>query len=146
MKADRVAGKYGLTFHHLGLAVRKADTAEAFLSNLGYRVGTMIYDPLQNVHVCFCEHPSMPSIEIICPGDGKSPIDRYLQEHKEGLVYHMCFSARDLSASISELKTDPQVMAIFWAEPKEALLFGGRKIAFGVINGVGLIELLAENL
>jgi Glyoxalase/Bleomycin resistance protein/Dioxygenase superfamily len=146
MNADRFADKYGLTFHHLGLAVSKADTAETFLSNVGYRIGPTVYDPIQNVHVCLCEHPGMPSIEIICPGPGKSPIDRYLQEHKEGLVYHICFAARDLTASIAELKSDPQIKAIFWAEPQEAVLFGGRKIAFGVINGLGLIELLAEQL
>jgi catechol 2,3-dioxygenase-like lactoylglutathione lyase family enzyme len=145
MNADHFADKYGLTFHHLGLAVRKADTAEAFLSNLGYRIGTTVYDPLQNVHVCLCEHPRMPSIEVICPGPGKSPIDRYLQEYKEGLVYHICFAAKDLTASIAELKADPQVKAIFWAEPQQAILFGGRKITFAIINGVGLIELLAEN-
>jgi len=146
MKADRFADKYGLTFHHLGLAVPKADTAAAFLSNLGYRVGPTVYDSIQNVHVCLCEHPGMPSIEIICPGPGKSPIDRYLQDHKAGLVYHMCFAAKDLRASISELKADPQIKAIFWAEPREAILFGGRKIAFGIINGLGLIELIAENV
>ena len=145
MQADRFADKYGLTFHHLGLAVRNADTAEAFLSNLGYRVGPTLYDPIQNVHVSLCEHADMPSIEIICPGPGTSPIDRYLQKYKDGLVYHICFAARDLTASILELKADPQIKAIFWAEPQEAILFGGRKIAFGIINGVGLIELLAEH-
>jgi hypothetical protein len=146
MKADRFTDKYGLTFHHLGLAVPNADIAAAFLSNLGYRVGPTVYDPIQNVHLHLCELPGMPSIEIICPGPGKSPIDRYLQEHKEGLVYHMCFAAKDLSASISKLKADPQIKAIFWAEPQAAILFGGRKIAFGIINGVGLIELLAEHI
>jgi glyoxalase/bleomycin resistance protein/dioxygenase superfamily protein len=146
MTADRLAGKYGLTFHHLGLAVRQTDTAAAFLANLGYSVGPTVYDPTQNVHVCLCEHPVMPIIEIICPGEGKSPIDRYLREHKEGLIYHMCFAAKDLTASIAELKADAQVKAIFWAKPQAAVLFGGRKIAFGLIDGIGLIELLAETI
>jgi hypothetical protein len=144
MTADGLTGKYGLTFHHLGLAVQQQETAAVFLSNLGYRIGPIVYDPIQNVNLCLCEHASMPTVEIISPGPGKSPIDRYLREHKEGLVYHMCFATRDLTASMSELKADPQVKAIFWAEPQEAILFGGRKIVFGIINGLGLIELLAE--
>jgi hypothetical protein len=144
MHADRLANKYGLTFHHLGLAVRKPDVAQAFLSRLGYRIGAMLYDPIQNVHLGLCEHPAMPAVEIICPAEGKGPIDRYLQQHKEGLVYHMCFAAADLSAAVAALKADTDVRAVFWAEPQEAVLFQGRKIVFCIINGMGLIELLAE--
>jgi len=145
MDADRFANKYGLTFHHLGLAVRTPDIAAKFLSNLGYRIGTAIYDPIQNVHVALCEHAVMPAVEIICPGPGKTPIDRYLQQHKEGLVYHVCFAAKDLAESITALKQDRAIEAIFWAEPQEAVLFRGRKIVFCIVKDVGLIELLAEH-
>jgi len=144
MDADRFANKYGLTFHHLGLAVRTPDIAKAFLSNLGYRIGATVFDPIQNVHVALCEHPAMPAVEIICPGPGKSPIDRYLQQHKEGLVYHICFAARDLKASMAALQADKAIRAIFWAEPQAAALFEGRKVAFCIVTGMGLIELLAE--
>jgi hypothetical protein len=145
MNADRFANKYGLTFHHLGLAAQKPDTARAFLSNLGYRIGAMVYDPIQNVHLAMGEHPAMPSVEIICPatGMGKGPLDRYLARHKEGLVYHMAFTAKDLPASIAALKSDPDTRAVFWAEPQEAILFEGRKVVFCIVPGVGLIELVA---
>jgi len=145
MNADRFANAYGLTFHHLGLAVRKPDTAQAFLSNLGYRIGTAVYDPIQNVQLALCEHPVMPAVEIICPGPGKSPIDRYLQQHKEGLVYHVCFAAKDLAGSTAALKQDRAIQAIFWAEPQKAVLFGDRKIVFCIVKDMGLIELLAEH-
>jgi hypothetical protein len=144
MDADRFANAYGLTFHHLGLAVKTPDVAAAFLSNLGYRVGATVFDPIQNVHLALCEHPAMPAVEIICPGPGKSPIDRYLQQHKEGLVYHMCFAAKDLEGSMAALKADQKVRAIFWAAPQPAVLFDGRKVVFCIVDGLGLIELLAE--
>jgi len=144
MDADRFANKYGLTFHHLGLAVRTPDIAAKFLSNLGYRIGATVYDPNQNVHVALCEHALMPAVEIICPGPGKSPIDRYLQQHSEGLVYHMCFAAKDLEKSMAALKADENIRAIFWAEPQPAVLFEGRKVVFCIVTGMGLIELLAE--
>lgn len=144
MDADRFANKYGLTFHHLGLAVHKPDTAAAFLCNLGYRIGATVFDPIQNVHLALCEHPAMPAVEIICPGADKSPIDRYLQRHKDGLVYHICFAAKDLKASMAALKADDSLRAIFWAEPQPAVLFEGRKVVFCIVTGMGLIELLAE--
>jgi hypothetical protein len=146
MNADRFANKYGLTFHHLGLAVQKPDAAQVFLANLGYQIGTMMHDPVQNVHLGLCEHPTMPTVEIICPAEGKGPLDRYLQQHKDGLVYHMCFAAKDLTASIAALKADQDVQAIFWAEPQQAILFQGRKIVFCIVKGMGLIELVAEQL
>jgi methylmalonyl-CoA/ethylmalonyl-CoA epimerase len=144
MHGDRLANKYGLTFHHLGLAVRDPATAQDFLSNLGYRIGAMVYDPIQNVHLAMCDHPAMPSVEIISPAQGKGPLDRYLQTHKEGLVYHVCFAARNLIASIAALKADQDIRAIFWSEPQEAILFQGRKVVFCIVTGMGLIELLAE--
>jgi methylmalonyl-CoA/ethylmalonyl-CoA epimerase len=140
-----LADAFGLTFHHLGLAVAKPETARAFLSKLGYQIGPAMLDPVQNVHLAMCDHTTMPSVEIIWPAQGKGPLDRYLKEHREGLVYHMAFAAKDLAASIAALKADPAVRAIFWAEPQEAILFQGRKIVFCIVNGVGLIELVAEH-
>lgn len=140
------AETFGLTFHHLGLAVAKPETAQAFLSKLGYRIGPAILDPIQNVNLAMGDHATMPSVEIIWPAEEKGPLDRYLKERREGLVYHMAFAAKDLTASIAALKADPEIRAIFWAEPQEAILFQGRKIVFCIINGVGLIELVAEHL
>jgi hypothetical protein len=134
---------FGLTFHHLGLAVQKPDTARMFLSKLGYRIGPMILDPIQNVQLAMCDHADMPSVEIICPAGGTGPIDRYLQQHKNGLVYHLAFATEDLGASIAALKADKDLRAIFWADPQEAILFEGRKIVFCIVNGMGLIELVA---
>ena len=144
MNADSLANKYGLTFHHLGLAVQNPAAAQVFLSNLGYQMGAMVYDPMQNVHLAMCDHPAMPSVEIICPAPGKGPLDRYLQQHTEGLVYHVCFAAKDLPVSIAALKADQDMRAIFWSEPKEAILFQGRKVVFCIVTGMGLIELVAE--
>ena len=60
--------KLGLTFHHLGLAVKRPEQAETFLSALGYTIGSFVYDPEQNVHLNLCERPGVPTVEIIFPG------------------------------------------------------------------------------
>ena len=90
--------------------------------------------------------PRHASVEIICPAEGKGPLDRYLQQHKDGLAYHMDFAAEDLNASTAALKADQDLQAIFRAEPQEAVLFEGRKIVFCIVRGMGLIELVAKRL
>ena len=67
-----------------------------------------MHDPVQNVHLGLCEHPTMPAVEIICPAEGKGPLDRYLQQHKDGLVYHMCFAAKDLTCVHRRSKSRPR--------------------------------------
>ena len=58
---------FGLTFHHLGLAVRTPEKALLFLSGLGYTNGPKIYDEYQEVNLIFCDHHDMPDVEIIYP-------------------------------------------------------------------------------
>ena len=70
--------KWGLAFHHLGLAVKDPEAAAHFLTGLGYRIGPTIFDPLQNVHLAMCAHDQMPDVEIISPADGPGPLDKLL--------------------------------------------------------------------
>jgi len=46
--------QFGLEFHHLGLAVRQAEGAIAFLRGLEYLIGRQVYDPLQKVNLVLC--------------------------------------------------------------------------------------------
>ena len=43
-----IGNKYGLTFHHLGLAAAVPDVAVSLLRGLGYRIGPAVFDPLQD--------------------------------------------------------------------------------------------------
>ena len=70
--------RFGLRFHHLGLAVPGPDQAFLFLAALGYRVGDQTFDPLQNVNLAMRYHSDMPDVEVIWPGDGPSPIDQMI--------------------------------------------------------------------
>jgi len=132
----------GLTFLHLGLAVRNPDAARRFLEALGYREGEFIFDPEQNVNLMLCTHPAMPDVEIICPAsEGKSPVDRLVQRHANGIVYHMCYTAPDLKASLDAMK-QVGLNPFCVAPPKPAVLFGGEKVSFYLIDGMGLVEIL----
>ena len=54
---------FGLTFHHLGLAVRKPDDAVAFARGLGYSVEDAVFDAEQNVNLILCIHSTAASAE-----------------------------------------------------------------------------------
>ena len=67
--------RYGLEFHHFGLAVKSPKAAFAYLDDLGYRAGNTCYDPLQKVNLAMRHHRRMPDVEVIWPGAEPSPID-----------------------------------------------------------------------
>jgi catechol 2,3-dioxygenase-like lactoylglutathione lyase family enzyme len=144
MSAHLSPNKWGLVFHHLGLAASDPEAAAHFLAGLGYRIGPMILDPLQNARVGICAHDHMPDVEIITPGEGEGPLDKLLKAHKDGLVYHMCYTSADLDRSLEALEGDSQLSVYSVAPPKEAVLFGGKRVSFYLVEGVGLIEIIDE--
>ncbi|HEX3991095.1 MAG TPA: VOC family protein [Acetobacteraceae bacterium] len=132
---------FNLTFHHLGLAVRRPNEALSFLQGLGYRCAEPVFDGLQNVHLIMCAHQAMPAVEIIYPGAGTTPIDGYLARQPNGLVYHACYGSPDLAESLAQWEA-AGIAAVCVSEPKPAILFGGRKVSFYNVLGVGLIEII----
>jgi hypothetical protein len=132
----------GLTFHHFGLAVRSPDAARRFLGALGYCDGDFIFDPEQNVNLMLCTHDSMPDVEVICPASaGKSPVDRLVARHANGIVYHLCYVASDLQASLAAME-QAGLNPFCIAPPKPAILFAGEQVSFYMIDGLGLVEIL----
>jgi catechol 2,3-dioxygenase-like lactoylglutathione lyase family enzyme len=130
-----------LVFHHLGLAVRRPQEAEVFLSALGYRMGETVLDPGQNVHLKMCTHATEPPVEIIWPGTTSGPIDGMTQRHPSGIIYHVCYLTDDLAAALAALeKAGLRVVCV--SPPKPAPLFGGRKVSFYNVVGIGLMEIL----
>jgi methylmalonyl-CoA/ethylmalonyl-CoA epimerase len=134
--------KLGLSFHHIGLAVSQVKPAIAFLSELGYEVGPIVSDPLQGVQLIMCLHATAPAVEIISPSpDHKGPVNELTKKNPSGIVYHTCYETTDLTASLDHAKSlGLSVYCI--SEPKPAVLFGGRKVSFYRIGGMGLVEIL----
>lgn len=130
-----------LVFHHLGLAVRRPQEAEAFLTAMGYQLGEAVLDPGQNVHLKMCNHATEPDVEIIWPASAGGPIDGMTQRHPAGIIYHVCYTTDDLVAALAALeKAGLRVVCV--SPPKPAPLFGGRPVSFYNIVGMGLIEIL----
>jgi catechol 2,3-dioxygenase-like lactoylglutathione lyase family enzyme len=129
-----------LRFHHLGLAVKRPEAARTFLEGLGYALEAPVWDPRQRVNVQMARHGAMPAVELVYPGDGASPIDALLQRVDSG-VYHTCYETPDLDAAQAALEA--RGLRVFpVGEPEPAVLFGGRRVAFLRVHGVGVVELL----
>lgn len=131
---------FGLTFHHLGLAVRKPDTAVAYHRALGYEVAPPVFDPEQNVTLIMCTSPAMPDVEIITPAEGPSPIDGIVLKYDSG-IYHTCFTAPNAAACIGRMK-DAGLKVLNVSPAKPAILFGGKFVSFHTVLGVGTIEII----
>lgn len=130
-----------LAFHHFGLAIRQPEAARKFVIMLGYQVNEAIFDPAQNVHLQLCTHPRSPAVEIIWPGDAGGPIDKLVQRHASGIIYHLCYETDDMAAALAGLQT-AGLTPICISPPKPAPLFDGRPVSFYNLVGIGLIEIL----
>jgi hypothetical protein len=132
--------RFGLSFHHFGLAVPSSEDAFRFLKALGYRLGPIVFDPLQMVNLAMCTHRQMPDVEVVWPSDVASPIDGLLRRNGP-MVYHLCFVAASARAAIAALEQEGlNVTAI--RDPKPAVLFGGAEVSFYSVDGIGVIELI----
>lgn len=127
-------------FHHFGLATAKADLTIRFVESMGYRVGEEVIDPLQNVRLRMCYHTVSPAVEIIYPHEPNGPLDKMLQTQQTS-IYHTCYECESISGTVESIKA-AGFRAMQVSAPKPAILFHNRYVAFYMVNGFGLIELL----
>jgi hypothetical protein len=133
--------RYGLEFHHFGLAVRSPEAAFRYLEDLGYSAGSACYDPLQKVNLAMRHHDRMPDVEVIWPGTEASSIDRMLKRN-DSMIYHLCYTSADVERSVAALEeAGLEVLPLGLAQP--ALLFDDMEVSFYSITGVGIIEIIA---
>lgn len=134
---------YGLTFHHLGLAVRDVPASLKVLRGLGYACANEVHDPLQDVRLVWCEHAAMPAVELVSPTEKPGPIDNILQ-HSSEMIYHTCYQSKSIEESVAAIKNDG-IRVLPVAPPKPAILFGGRLVGFYQLKGFGLIEIVEDS-
>ena len=129
-----------LTFHHFGLAASNPEKALEFLSALGYLPKQKLRDPLQNVDIILCEHPTAPVVEVVSPTDTPGPLDNMLKEQKQ-LIYHVCYETPELESALSFLK-EKGIRCQCISPPTPAILFDNKLVSFYFVRGFGLIEIL----
>jgi len=134
--------RYGLKFHHLGLAVTNKEKAVCFIEGLNYKIGVEIYDPQQKVNIIMCHSDNMPDVEIIFRSNELGPLDSILRDRNE-LIYHICYTSKDLESSLKSIKiSGNRIITVSVSKP--AVLFDNNLVSFYLIDGFGLIEILEE--
>jgi methylmalonyl-CoA/ethylmalonyl-CoA epimerase len=127
--------------HHIGFVVSSIqESAEGFIESLGASWdGKIIFDPVQKVHVSFFQgrNTADPLIELVEPGEPKSPISTFLE--RGGGLHHLCYEVEDLDAHLTFCKS---VGTIIIRPPVQAVAFGGKRIAWGVSKKRLLMEFL----
>ncbi len=123
-----------MKLHHLGIACLHINDAINHLKQIYHviTVSEIIFDENQNVSISMVYLKDSVPFELIS-GETVKPFLK-----RNSFIYHMCFEVSDLNQAIeSYLKTG----ALLISEPKAAVLFEGRPVAF-LNTTIGLIELL----
>lgn len=127
--------------HHFGFAVRSiVECAERISSVVeGEWLGDIIEDPLQQVRVSFISIKNCPKLELVEPINDASPINGYIK--KGTPMYHICYEVNDIVKSIKYQKA---IGSLVISDPKPAVAFNGREIAWVYTRDKMLIEFLSS--
>lgn len=127
-----------MKLHHVGIVVKSIEeSAPQYRQFLGLDSLTpVITDETQRVNVQFLANSSSaPSVELVEPLPGKSPARRKLEQG--GGLDHLCFEVADLTEYVRHAESEGVVCV---CPPVPAAAFGGRRVAFLLYRGIGLIE------
>lgn len=125
-------------FHHIGVAVKDLDATASIYEQGGYKCSSIIYDPIQNVRICWITKDGSPTVELLAPVDEKSPVNRILE--KVGVApYHCCYVVDNIEDACVELRKQKYIVV---SKPAEAVAFCGSRVCFLFNKNVGLIELV----
>ena len=125
-------------FHHIGVAVKDLDATASIYEQGGYKRSSSIFDPIQNVNICWLTKEGIPTVELLAPVDEKSPVNKTLE--KVGVSpYHCCYVVDNLEDAWAELRKQKYIMV---SKPTEAVAFCGSRVCFLFNKNVGLIELV----
>ena len=92
-------------FHHIGVAVNNIDATAAIYEDGGYRMSDIIFDPIQNVNICWLTREGFPTVELLSPVDETSPVCKTLE--KNGVTpYHTCYIVENIDEAAKKLRKD----------------------------------------
>lgn len=84
-----------MKFHHIGIACFNIKDTAKFYVELGYKKNEIVYDPIQNIYICFLTKDNEPCIELLAPYDDKSPVkEGYLKKERSFAVSFVLYSSR----------------------------------------------------
>lgn len=131
-----------LRIHHVGVAVTDIESAAEVYRANGYLCSEKVFDPIQNVNICFAEKPDELRAELIAPAGENSPVSEILKKSGgEPEVYHLCYAVTDIKQIITDLRKERWLLV---RPPVNAVACDNAKVAFLFSKEGGLIELLEQ--
>lgn len=125
-----------MKMHHIGIATGDIQRMQQYLQKIVdvSEIGATVYDEKQDAFLCMVTLMDGTMIELIA---GKV-VEKLVK--KRTFLYHICYEVEDIEKKIGQLVENG---AMVISEPKEAILFDERKVAF-LMTDMGMIELLEE--
>lgn len=125
-------------FHHIGMAVKDIDATASVYEQGGYHRSATIFDPIQNVNICWLTKEGTPIVELLAPVDENSPVCKTLE--KNGVTpYHCCYVVDNIDEAVALLRKQRYIMT---SKTVKAVAFKGSRVCFLFNKYVGLIELV----
>jgi len=125
-----------MKFHHIGIAcIDISKTAQFIHSSFNIVKKTeIIFDTYQNVDLCLLTDEYGTNIELV----SGQVVKNFVKKNQN--LYHTCWEVLNLKKTIEHFCSNG---AIIISEPKPAILFGNRKVAF-LHTSIGIVELLEQ--
>lgn len=123
-----------MKFHHIGIATNDIEKMILKLKKF-YDISNIsetVYDANQEANLCMLTMRDGLNLELI---SGKT-VEKIIK--KRQYLYHTCYTVENIDKTIKELEEDGAVLV---REPREAILFENKKVAF-LMWDLGLIELI----
>ena len=129
-----------LQIDHIGYAVQDINITAQYYINGGWKLSEIFEETIQNTKIAFLTKEGMPTIELVSPLEGSSPIDNVLKQ--SGVApYHICYVVDDVMSSVEQLYEEgfkPLFM------PVRSVAMDNREICYLYHLDVGTIELVSK--
>lgn len=127
-----------MKLHHIGIAAAQMEGMIDYVTSFFpvKSVSEIVFDEKQNANLCMLTLDDGSRIELV-----SGPVVEK-RVKKMQFLYHTCYETEDLQAAMEAFE---EKGAKIVSGPKEAVLFGMRRVAF-LMTDMGLVELLETGL
>jgi methylmalonyl-CoA/ethylmalonyl-CoA epimerase len=133
------------SLHHVGYVVSSiAESIERWQTAVSpISTSETFDDPIQRARVIFLDLPPDGGVklELIEPLGSDSPVAKF--DQKGGGLHHLCFEVDDVEEQIRKMRV---LKAMLIRQPKPAVAFGGRRIAWMQTRERLLVEYLERGV
>jgi methylmalonyl-CoA/ethylmalonyl-CoA epimerase len=126
-----------MNFHHIGIACTDLDAEAASLASLGYTPEAHDFtDPVQGIRGRFMVGGG-PRLELLVSSGDSRVLTPWLDRGVK--MYHLAYEVRSLPEAMDRLIAG---RARVVSDPRAAVAFGGRQIAFLALPNMQLVEII----